>query len=308
MTRGPVRILVRASLALALVMLAAPSAASTPLAAPAAKDCQAPASDLARGGYKHDSLAAPAVDPLGAWRGSALGSAFAASEPGSVEIPVAFHVINEGPSVDEGNVPQSMIDAQMRVLNDAYSGKTGGVPTPFTFTLASVDRTTNPDWYTMGYGSREEREAKAALRVGGPETLNIYTANLGDYLLGWATFPSSYASHPELDGVVILWQSMPRGGAEPYDEGDTATHEIGHWLGLYHTFQGGCNKWGDYVTDTPAERYPAFGCPEGSDTCTRQPGLDPIENFMDYSDDACMWAFTEGQSFRMDEAWAAYRA
>jgi len=307
MTRRPFRTLLRASLVLALVTIATPSAASTPLAAPSPEDCQAPVSDVARGGYKHDTHTAPSIDPLGTWRSTA-GAAFAASTPGSIEIPVAFHVISEGPSIEQGNVPQSLIDAQMRVLNDSYSGKTGGTATPFTFTLASVSRTENADWYTMGYGSREEREAKTALHVGGPETLNIYTANLGDYLLGWATFPSSYAEHPELDGVVVLWQSLPRGGAEPYDEGDTATHEVGHWLGLYHTFQGGCNKWGDYVTDTPAERYPAFGCPVGSDTCTRQPGLDPIENFMDYSDDACMWAFTSGQSFRMDEAWAAYRA
>jgi hypothetical protein len=289
-------------------MVAAPSAASVPLAVPGSRDCQAPLSDVARGGYKHDTHTAPSVDPLGAWRASTAGVTFAASEPGSITVPVAFHVISGGPSADEGNVPQSLIDAQMRVLNDSYTGKTGGAATPFVFTLASVDRTENDAWYNMGYGSREEREAKATLRVGGPETLNVYTANLGGNLLGWSTFPDTYAQHPELDGVVILWQSVPRGGAEPYDEGDTATHEIGHWLGLYHTFQGGCNKWGDYVTDTPAERYPAFGCPVGSDTCTRHPGLDPIENFMDYSEDACMWAFTAGQSIRMDEAWAAFRA
>ena len=306
--RSSIRVAARVAFALALTLVGAPTATAIPLAAPHTEDCQAPVSDAARGGYKHDAHVAPSVDPLTGWRATDEGQDFAAAAPSTVTIPVAVHVINEGPSADEGNVPQSLIDAQMRVLNDAYSGKTGGAATPFAFTLLSVSRTTNVDWYNMGYGSFEEREAKAALRVGGPDTLNIYTANLGGNLLGWATFPSAYAQHPDLDGVVVLWSSLPRGGAEPYDEGDTATHEVGHWLGLYHTFQGGCNKWGDYITDTPAERYPAFGCPVGSDTCTKQAGVDPIENFMDYSDDACMWAFTAGQSVRMDESWNAFRA
>jgi pregnancy-associated plasma protein-A len=223
---------------------------------------------------------------------------------GSVTVPVYFHVIRSGTGA--GDVTDAQIDAQIAVLNDAYSGDTGGANTPFRFTRAGVDRTNNDAWYTMGYGSQEEKAAKATLRKGGAETLNIYSANLGGGLLGWATFPSDYRKRPSQDGVVILNESVPGGSADPYNLGDTATHEVGHWVGLYHTFQGGCSKRNDQVADTPAEQSPAFGCPSVRDTCNAA-GLDPIENFMDYTDDACMFEFTAGQSVRADGLTLQYR-
>jgi len=222
--------------------------------------------------------------------------------PGSVTVPVWFHVINQGSGAANGDVPQSQIDDQITVLNAAYAS------TPFRFVLAGVDRTTNATWFAMTPGSTAESQAKKALRQGGAETLNLYSANPSGGLLGWATFPSDYSRAPTQDGVVVLYSSVPGGGAAPYDEGDTGTHEIGHWLGLYHTFQGACTASGDQVSDTPSERSAAYGCPTGRDSCRRKTGADPITNFMDYTDDACMNQFTAGQVARMDQMHLQYRS
>jgi len=235
---------------------------------------------------------------------AAAGQPVAERTVGSVTVPVYFHVINRGAGISNGDIPQTQIDAQLSVLNSAYAA------TPFRFTLAGVTRTTNTTWYTMSPGSAAEAQAKNALRLGGPGTLNVYSANPGGGLLGWATFPSDYTRSPKNDGVVILYASVPGGAAAPYNEGDTGTHEVGHWLGLYHTFQGGCAGSGDQVSDTPAERSAAFGCPSGRDSCVgkKYPGLDPITNFMDYTDDYCMFQFSGGQSARMDAAHLQYRS
>ncbi len=224
---------------------------------------------------------------------------------GSVSIDVYFHVIRD----DNGNGgnTQGEVDAQMQVIENAYSGGSGGVPTPFTFNLVETTYTNNSAWYSASQGSAAEQQMKTALRVGGPETLNIYSYNVGGGLLGWATFPSSYASNPDYDGVVILNSSVPGGTSAPYNEGDTGTHEVGHWLGLYHTFQGGCNGGGDQVSDTAAERSPAYGCPVGRDTCRKGGEPDPIYNFMDYTDDSCMFKFTPGQAARADLQSFTYR-
>ena len=217
-----------------------------------------------------------------------------AASTGTTIISVFFHVIRTG--ISNGDVPLSQINDQINVLNNAFAGS------GFTFSLAGIDQTTNAPWYTAGPGSQAEAQMKAALRQGGKNVLNIYTNNPGGGLLGWATFPWNYSSNPTNDGIVILYSSLPGGSAVPYNLGDTATHEVGHWLGLYHTFQGGCSKFGDYVSDTPSERSPAYGCPAGRDSC-KQAGIDPIENFMDYSDDACMYRFTTGQGTRMQSMW-----
>lgn len=217
-------------------------------------------------------------------------------------INVYFHVVSSGTSASQGNISDQMINAQMNVLNNAFS------QWGWTFNLVATSRTVNATWYNNCYGSAESA-MKSALRQGSADDLNIYTCNPSNGILGYATFPSSYNSQPSLDGVVLLYSSLPGGSAAPYNEGDTGTHEVGHWMGLYHTFQGGCSGQGDQVSDTPAERSPAYGCPTGRDSCTgrKYPGLDPITNFMDYTDDACMFLFTSGQDARMDAQFTTYR-
>ncbi len=215
-------------------------------------------------------------------------------------IDVYFHVVNSGTGISSGDVTDKMITDQMNVLNAAYA------PTGWSYRLVATDRTTNSTWFNGCDAAANENAMKSTLRRGTADDLNLYTCNPGGGLLGWATFPSSYASNPSDDGVVMLFSSLPGGSAAPYNLGDTATHEVGHWMGLYHTFQGGCAKTGDSVSDTPSERSATFGCPVGQDSCSGT-GVDPIENFMDYTDDACMDRFTVGQDTRMDAMFSTYR-
>ena len=223
-------------------------------------------------------------------------------------VPVYFHVVHDGPLAD---LTTEQINAQIRVMNAGFSGAEGGYDTGFRFKLAGVTRTDNAAWLHHGYGDKYEREMKRALHQGGRAALNIYATDAAGYL-GWAYFPNLSDSRLYLDGIVVDWQSMPGTSTNPsyvgrYDLGKTATHEAGHWINLYHVFQGGCNNWGDYVEDTPAQLVATFGCPEGQDSCS-EPGLDSIHNYMDYSFDSCYTQFTKGQAARMQDAWLYYRA
>ena len=104
-----------------------------------------------------------------------------------------------------------------------------------------------------------------------------------------------------------LAASLPGGSALPYNEGMTAVHEVGHWLGLLHTFQGRCSAPGDSVSDTPSERLSAYGCQTGRDSCPFRPGLGPDPQLHGLLDDACMDNFTPAQAARADSLSLQYR-
>jgi len=257
---------------------------------------------LARGGQLREPDLGQVAQDLPA---SAKGKA----KPGfKASVPVYFHVVTDGST---GALTNAQINAQIAVLNNTFAGGEGGDNSGFSFRLAGVTRTDNAAWFVAGPGGTDERSMKEALHTGGPGDLNLYSTTAGPYL-GWAYLPSIVTQPAQafLDGVVIDWESFLGTSttyAGRYDQGETTTHEVGHWLNLEHTFAGKCGAKGDFVDDTPAEKTPTSGCPAGKDTC-KAPGDDPIHNYMDYSYDSCYTEFTPGQSQRMADAWLLYRA
>ncbi|KAI1097983.1 Metalloprotease [Jackrogersella minutella] len=219
----------------------------------------------------------------------------------SISVNTYFHVVASSESLDDGYLTQTMIDDQLAVLNSDYA------PHAISFNLVSTDWTVDANWATDG----NELAMKQALRKGTYADLNVYfLGSLGDGLLGYCYFPDNVASGSTeffQDGCTILGHSVPGGTAAPYNLGGTLVHEVGHWHGLYHTFQGGCSGSGDSVDDTPPQASSTSGCPASRDSCPGG-GVDPIHNYMDYSDDICYEEFTAGQEDRMYTSWNSYRA
>ena len=235
----------------------------------------------------------------------------------SMPIDVHFYVITDG---TKGNVPASVLNNTIAKLNAIYAGGEGGFNTGISFAWTNAVngqpvKFNNRSWYKATPGSRAEAEMKQTISSmpgnSSLNSLNIYVTNpntyMGGTLLGWATFPWELAGNQLMDGVVMNNIALNNGGTTSYNAGDVVAHEVGHWLGLYHTFQGGCTGstgydgttgLGDLVADTAPEASNASGCPAGRDTCAGG-GVDPIDNYMDYSSNQCQVRFTSGQNDRM---------
>ena len=225
-----------------------------------------------------------------------------------IQVPVKMHIIYEQES-GIGNLSDSVIFEQMDIMNSAFEGT-------FNFDLNPSDiyRYANSEWFENC--TIDENTFKENIRPDfpedGPDVLHFYSCNTTvSNLLGYATFPFDFAVEPLLDGVVCGFNTFP--GVDPESVsnlGITAVHEVGHWLGLFHPFQGGC-EFGDGVDDTPAQAEPNYDCPDPSDvidTCPNQGTTDLFFNFMDYHKDECMESFTAGQVQRMIDAWTVYRS
>ena len=221
-------------------------------------------------------------------------------------IPVAFHVVR----YDNGNadVTDQQIEDQIDVLNAGFAN------TNFQFGLSSINRVDNDEWSAHEKGSTEEEEMKQTLAIDPAHTLNFYTCGWpknenGDPIKGYSTLPWWYTEGSYMHGVVVRSRCLPGGAEQDFNLGDVGTHEVGHYVGLLHTFEGN-NCWpGDLVDDTPPEDRPSYTCPTGRNTCIEPDPdpPDPIDNFMDYSYDSCRDHFTDGQSDRMLSQMAQHR-
>jgi len=237
----------------------------------------------------------------------------AVSAAAPINIPVVFHIIQ---SSDGGNEATSgKIAAQVSLLNSAYRGN-------FRFSTSAINTVVNDAWFELQLDSTETEAMVQALRVGDARTLNVYVhepyIEEPSDVLGVASPPSDYREYPLYDGVYLHHTTLPGASQSRYNKGKTFVHEVGHWLGLLHTHQpprpdsrisstnNGCRGKGDRVADTPAERVPHFSC-RVTDSCPQLPGLDPIRNFMSYTDDLCTRSFTSQQKKRMLTMYRLYR-
>ncbi|WP_457110066.1 zinc metalloprotease [Marmoricola sp. URHA0025 HA25] len=252
-------------------------------------------------------------------------SARTSALPAHVRVPVLIHVIH-GSRHGERRINKHRARRMFYTLKAGFAGvqNSAMAPTGVNFKLKKITITRNEKWFHAAPFSRADRQMKKRLHRGTAHTLNIYVnrpKSGGQLLLGFSLFPWQRRAHKPLDGVTISEVSLPGGKAAGYNLGDTVIHETGHWMGLLHTFEGGCND-GDGVGDTPAEATPSYQCVEGRNTCpvvldpvtnTLVPvddgptNVDPIHNFMDYSYDFCMNHFTPGQRERMIALFMAFR-
>jgi len=236
---------------------------------------------------------------------------------GVITIPVVVHVIY---SNNNENISEAQINSQLQVMNDDFRRTNSdanntwsqAADTEIEFCLATVDpngnatsgitrkSSSNTAWGTndaMKYSSQGGVDAWPTT-----DYLNMWVCPIGGGILGYAQFPNTGSA--ATDGVVMGPQYFGTTGyvSAPFDGGRTTTHEVGHWLNLRHIWgDGNCNA-DDFVSDTPTSDAANYGCATGHTSCS---STDMVQNYMDYSNDACMNLYTQGQKDRMRALFAS---
>ncbi|KAJ5476948.1 Extracellular metalloprotease [Penicillium diatomitis] len=267
---------------------------------------------------------------------------------GPIEIDTWFHIVSSSAARDQ--VTDDMVDAQLAILQTAYQdaqisyrlqGVTRNVNDAWarnddelgmkkalrkgTYSTLNVyfqtDLHATPSQVTRILSSKTHQHQQSPQKQqrgssNSPSPSTSKKKDLAVSVLGFCTLPdpninsTSPRSAYIKDGCNILAAAMSGGSLDQYNRGGTAIHEIGHWNGLLHTFQGETcdpNDPGDYISDTPQQSSPTSGCPASRDSCPDLPGADPIHDFMDYSSDVCYESFTAGQNERMRSMWGSMR-
>lgn len=225
---------------------------------------------------------------------------------GVIEIPVVFNVLYR---TTAQNVSLAQLQSQIAVLNEDFAAtnadynltstynsvKSGNIGIRFVLDAVNRRSTTKSSWST---NDAMKKSAQGIAPTSPTTKLNVWVCNMGGGILGYAQFPGGSSA---TDGVVLDDNATGRTGtaAAPFNKGRTATHEVGHWMNLRHIW-GDATCGNDQVGDTPTHNTANYGCPAAGhlSTCAGTP-VEMTMNYMDYSDDACMYMFSAGQKTRM---------
>ncbi|KAL6045081.1 putative Metallopeptidase [Balamuthia mandrillaris] len=211
-----------------------------------------------------------------------------------IYVPLSYHIMKREDG--SGDIPNQWVFDQTDALNEAFKDLN------IHFSTSSIDRWSNDVWAKCDFDDPTFEDMTERISVNPGRHVQIYACREKG-VLGGAFLPQSFGGN-EIDprfGLYVHSHSLPGGCKGRYNEGDTVIHEMGHYFGLQHTFykDGECDREGDGISDTPTEKGPHYGpCPGGPgpnwDSCP-QKGYDPVDNFMNYSDDVCLNRFTTEQ-------------